>query len=715
VLSNGYTSALFADEIIEDNVETVAPKLQTNFFKTRTSASLDEEKIEASPSLSQALDGTPGVGLQETSRGGGTLFIRGLIGPENLILIDGLRFNQSTFRTGPNQYLDTIGLSAITEVETLNGPAGLLFGSNAIGGLIHLKTESQLFRQNKAAATLGFNSGRSSVFGLFKTALATEKATLSLGLNYSREGELTAGEGPFLMAALQEDGRFLGSSFERLGWSLGLNSRPTKNLRLNARYLGSTISDAPRLDRIGAGRLRIANNEDHFGYLKAILAGPKFFDSATVAVMFHRTKESQKKIRCKKIAGHARDIAACASSDFREITRTQENRDRVTTLGLSTSLRSEFSSSLSLTSGLDIYRDEVASEAEETKNGVFKIKDGNFPDASYNTGGLFALISWEFYSNLDEVLELQGGVRADWVNANAKNVEGLGEVDYSHIAPVGSLNLSYLSEDLTSWLGWHQGFRPPNLAETIQLGDTGNFFEIPNDALSPERSNSFEIGAKYRLEKVGNLNGSLFLNLINNKITREASTFQGADVVDEKEVRRRVNEGDAYYYGWEASYSSRPIAHFSLNASASFIEGAVSSKNEDSDFDGGILHDLLATSDQNYQHARRLPPLSYKVGVEYKPSTFRIAFWIAGNGAQRNLSLDDRKDLRICEITPGQLNKNCQGSDGWATFNLSAATHFEKLDLGLGIENIFDERYRRHGSGVPGVGRTIFGHIKLSI
>ena len=51
---------------------------------------------------------TPGVWVQKTNHGGGSPFIRGLVGNQILVLVDGIRLNNATLRYGPNQYLATV-------------------------------------------------------------------------------------------------------------------------------------------------------------------------------------------------------------------------------------------------------------------------------------------------------------------------------------------------------------------------------------------------------------------------------------------------------------------------------------------------------------------------------------------------------------------------------------------------------------------------------
>jgi len=87
-------------------------------------------------SAAEALVLSPGVFVQKTNHGGGSPFLRGLTGNQTLLLVDGIRLSNSTFRYGPNQYLNTIDVFSLDKMEVLRGSGSVQYGSDAIGGTI---------------------------------------------------------------------------------------------------------------------------------------------------------------------------------------------------------------------------------------------------------------------------------------------------------------------------------------------------------------------------------------------------------------------------------------------------------------------------------------------------------------------------------------------------------------------------------------------------
>lgn len=89
----------------------------------------------------EALQGVSGVFIQKTNHGGGSAFIRGLTGNQTLIVLDGIRLNNAIYRYGPNQYLNTIDMFTVDKIDVLKGFGSVEYGSDAMGGVIHVKTK----------------------------------------------------------------------------------------------------------------------------------------------------------------------------------------------------------------------------------------------------------------------------------------------------------------------------------------------------------------------------------------------------------------------------------------------------------------------------------------------------------------------------------------------------------------------------------------------
>ena len=106
----------------------------------------------------EALMMVNGVFVQKTNHGGGSPFVRGLTGNQVLILVDGIRTNNSTFRYGPNQYLITIDAYTINTIEVAKGTGSVQYGTDALGGVVQVLTKEPSFsaeRKNWTGKVLG--------------------------------------------------------------------------------------------------------------------------------------------------------------------------------------------------------------------------------------------------------------------------------------------------------------------------------------------------------------------------------------------------------------------------------------------------------------------------------------------------------------------------------------------------------------------------------
>ncbi len=729
------TVAFAQEEDSPQRVDTKTRAPSNEFVSERATTSVGEEAIarKQATSITDALESEVGIFTQSTNRGAGTLLLRGLVGPENLIYVDGVRFNQSTFRTGPNQYLNTFDPSALERIEVVRGPGSVLFGGGAMGGVVHLIPRdlmlSPLTEVRGSFATADDSVGVSAS----GAAKAGELPFwIGAGATILRQGDLEIGDRggeSIVVPNLNDMGELEPSSLDTVYWRARGAYVPTSKTRVRLDYFGASIVDAPRTDRIGDGEIRFYDNRDDLLYLTLEHDGSGWADSVHANFSLHRTVERIDRYNCGRVdvenGSRAPDPLGCARLEPTLVEQRRVNNDSVTTVGSSVQLVSELPADISLNYGIETYGDFVASTRGDGigVGGELTPRDrGNFaPESRYSTVGAFVSGTWDALRFGEHAFVLRLGTRAESFSAFAPNVtEELGDVEFDEAGVVGNAGLSYLwGGKLHTYFTWNQGFRAPNLQETTVLGDTGNSFEVPNPELGPERSDTFELGSKLALDDWVRFDGSAYVTYLSDRITREEATLDGESTINDKPIERRVNRDTAYFYGAEAAVKSAPIIYdIHVFGNVTWIDGAIETDEEDDTFQEGPLHGLVGSSDRFYSNPRRLSPVRWNAGASWEPSpAWYLTLWAAGAGAQDKLAGGDRGDLRICQESPGILYSDvgaeCPGTDAWATLNARAGYRHENFTADLAVRNVLDQRYRLHGSGYPAAGFNVLGTIGI--
>ena len=122
---------------------------------TRREASVDSipeavtvipaDAIGAGQLAVEALAGTVGGYVQQTTPGQGAAIIRGLKGSAVFHLVDGMRLNNAIFRSAPTQYFALVPGAAAERIEVVRGTLASLYGSDAVGGVVQLVTRRPSF------------------------------------------------------------------------------------------------------------------------------------------------------------------------------------------------------------------------------------------------------------------------------------------------------------------------------------------------------------------------------------------------------------------------------------------------------------------------------------------------------------------------------------------------------------------------------------------
>jgi hemoglobin/transferrin/lactoferrin receptor protein len=640
----------------EETVRTSVPRA----VSVLTSEEIARDMPRTTP---EALGDLPGVLVQKTNHGGGSPYIRGLVGNHVLILVDGVRLNNSTFRYGPNQYLATIDPGQIERVEVLRGSGSVLFGSDAVGGVINIVTRRPVLSGDgthvSGTASGKLMSSDMEQSGRFDFSASGSRAAVVAGFSLRNYGHIRAGgdlgvESPSGYSELNGDGHAL----------VRLSSNQSLEVGLQQVYQ----DDVPRFDQVaqrGFERYSFDPQIRRLGYVSWQRTGSsRWLRTLTGRVSYHQSVEKRERQQ--------------------RGSRTQiDEQDEIGVAGISVEARSAPAPFWSIVSGVDYTHDRVSSWRRDTNvvSGVVANRRGLYPDGSIaSSAAVFTHSSMKLGRTT-----VDGGVRYSQYSVSATDPL-FGNLDIRPHAWVGSVAAMHDLASGFSLVGSvSQAFRAPNVDDVSTLGGFDFGIEVPSTDLVPETSVAYEAGVRVGRPAFG---GSIvaYRTNLDNLIERVPAQFHGQDFYEGQRVYRRANVGRAHVYGVEADGSWDVSRMVGLFGNVSYTFGEVEA--------GG-------------QPMRRIPPVNGLLGARLRLSP---RAWVEGSmraaSKQDRLAPGDRDDHRIA---PG-------GTPGWVAFNLSAGFPlFDQVDLVGGIHNLFDEAYRIHGSGIDEYGRAawIAAHLRF--
>ena len=113
---------------------------------------------KVSPQTSADLLATiPGIKVQKSQFGGGSPVIRGMESNRVLLVVDGVRMNNAIYRKGHLQNAITLSPNLLDKTEVVFGPSSVIYGSDALGGVIHYYTKTPKLSENKKVTTKSEN------------------------------------------------------------------------------------------------------------------------------------------------------------------------------------------------------------------------------------------------------------------------------------------------------------------------------------------------------------------------------------------------------------------------------------------------------------------------------------------------------------------------------------------------------------------------------
>lgn len=649
---------------LNKSIIVTASKKERISFETPDAVSVvtsQEFKRNAPRSAAESLIGVTGVWMQKTNHGGGSPFVRGLTGNQTLLLVDGIRLNNATFRYGPNQYFNTFDVYSIEQMEVIRGKGSVLYGSDAIGGVINVISRSPGYFSGKPRLKGGgklkyMNKGmEKSASG--ELAFQSKNFAILGNLNYKDFGDIFAGG---------DLGFERPSGYTETGVNLKAKLRLQNNWQIIPAFQYLIQNDVPRYDQVEQRGYQLYS-----------------YDPQIHQLMYLKTEHFSKNLLFKKLS---LTLSNQLSDETRKLQKensfiyTEEN-DIVKTTGVSFGINSEFSQNWDAVTGIEYYYDKVQSGKTETdtETGEKEEKRGLYP----NKSDMQNLAVFSQHKIKLNKIHLNFGGRFNTFRIHSVDEE-FGEVNLKPSSVVGNIDLQYFSSTTQQFiLSANSAFRAPNINDISTFGLFDYGIEIPSTDLSPEKSFTLEAGYKKSLEKLS-VALSVFNTRLKDQIVRVESTWKGSEYIDGERVYKKANVAKSNIRGIEFE------SGIQLNRQFSFINNITWTYGKD-----------LA----NDKPMRRIPPLNGKLALQYSKSDIYAETEYLFASKQDRLSGGDIDDHRIPE----------GGTPGWNVLNLKAGYTLKWISLHAGLQNIFNQAYRIHGSGVDGYGRSFWLSLQFEI
>ncbi len=646
------------------------------------SSTIIEEK--QSRTIPEALKETPGVMVQKTANGQGSLYIRGFTGYRTLMLIDGIRLNNSVFRDGPNQYWSTVDPFVVQRLELVKGPSSVLYGSDAIGGTMNVITKRPGFGKDWYDTDLvyRYSSAENSNIGRAQLDLGpTESLGFLGGISYKDFGDVRAAgiglqphtgydevDGDVKAEYRLAEGRSIVVAHQRVSQDDVWRTHYTiYGLSWEGTTVGTDQKYATDQDR----------NLTYVQYHDRPRGG--LVDSVDLSLSFQQQKEDQDRIR---------------SNGNEEL----QGFDCGTT-GVSGQVSSSLGFLGIVTGGIEYYRDDVDSyKLNYSATGAFLSEEIQGPvadDAQYDLAGLY--LQDEVFLG-DRASVLLGG-RYTYARAEADRVKD--PVTGSQISlskswdnVVGNIRGQYfvIPQEWSLYTGVGQGFRAPNFSDLTSFQNAFGYVETPSTDIDPEKYVTYETGIKGESGRV-TAQIAYFYTDMSDLIVRYPT---GETVGENNDPEfKKANAGDGYIYGYEVYLNTRVIPAVQCYGMLTWMKGRIDQPQLDSS--GNLVY--------REDYVSKLQPLTTIVGLRYDDPFDR--YWTEGLATfaakQDELSLTDRMDNRI---PPG-------GNPSYTVVTVRGGVKVWKyIQAVVALENVFDEEYRVLGSGQNEPGRNLIATLE---
>ena len=740
-----------AEEIVEvPEVTVTATRAEKEPFRTPnaiTVLNLKELERTSAEHGSNLLRDSVGVIAQETTVGQGSPMLRSLTGYQTLVQVDWVRLNNSTFRSGPNQYTATIAPEMLERGEVLLGSSSMLYGSGAMGGVVSFFTKSVPINPAQQAWDIHprllarYSTATQEKLGRLEVSGNQGNFGFIVGGGVRDYGNITPGSGYDLhyknrkyeivdempsgvklydydeVSEIPKDNipdRWLIDTEGPLGWrafnadaKFGYQLSDTSNI--NVAYQMWRQPQTPRYDKIAPQEFAefFFEPQDRDLVYANYIVNPAEgnIDTFRATASYHRQKEGRNEVK-------------------RGETARRQRYDTVNTIGLSTQAVSSILPRQRLVGGAEFYFDTIQSRTVKTDGGKEEVDEQK---GRFIRGSQFWDVSLYLQDEIrvHDRVEFTLGGRATFYQTNADlsvRDPAFDEFNVFDSSLTGSAGVVVgLTEYLNVVGNFGTAFRAPSLNDTTAVEVTNEGVTAPSPDLRPETSWTVEGGLKAQHSY---FRGALTLfysrvsDLVGRKPVQEA--YKGQEIPQlHKDLIREYPDIDILVFDNIDKAQFQGVEFAGLVP----IQPALSVFGNVALLRGQVL--TIGGEDPNQngkkpweERTRREPPLNGIIGIQWEPlnTQYWAMFFVRGAAEQRRLNRSDIRDPRIQGSTrdPAEVKFDANGAaidagtPGWFTLNIRGGVKlFSYTRLTLSVENLLNKRYRQHGSGVNSPGFNV--------
>ncbi len=662
------------DEVI---ISTPFNKLQSENVMKVEKATIAQLQNKGIVTLSEGIANVPGVSVVSTGTGIGKPIIRGLRGNRVLVYSQGLRLENQQFGDEHGLGVDA---SSIESMEVIKGPASLLYGSDALGGVIY-------FNPLKFASINSFAfSGQQT----FYSNTEGSNTTFSAKQSYNKWKFLVNGShNTHSDYETANDNRVTNTRFNETTFNtaIGYNSEQISSI-VRFLYNRSIIGIPEEIGEQSTSKSKMLPYQDLTTKMLS-LNNTLFLNNSKISTVFGYTENLRNEFE-EHHDEHAEEEHGEEENHEEDHLEEEHHEDEI--------------SEAALQLKLDTYSYDIKWHLPKTKGietilgvqGMYQ-KNLNFgeeiliPDANINDIGVFLTAMYQFDKN-----SLQGGIRFDTRNISTEYHEVAHEDEVHVFETIDksfdniSASLGYktlLFENIISRINLASGFKAPNLAELTSNGvhHGSNRFELGNNTLKQEQNYQSDISLEYKTDHFEFVaNG--FYNYINDYIFIAPT----GEMEDGYSVYSYTQD-NAKLYGGEFGLHLHPHPLDWLHLHSNF-EMVVGKQNNGNYLPLIPANKLTNTIRAEFNNSSKIQNSFAAITLE---NTFK----------QTNLS--------EFETRSNAYNLVNLGIGGTISFNTV------DLNININVNNVFNESYISHLSrlkedGIQNIGRNFITSIKFN-